>query len=312
MGVRIPERNLSDDVIQRRPPVNNSQNIIAVRGNNPYARAIDQLAPIIANALIQRQQMKEQARQAALVRQSIEQGTIADGISSPENILDAYKAISSRNKQDDEGKRSYTVFETEFRKDPEKYRILESSGVNLKIIKDAASETRDKNLDRRDKEIASKLRSQFLTQSKPFSEISQAYNRVQTAASQPTAAGDLSLIYNYMKILDPLSVVRESEFAQAAATGSYGERTKAYVNRILEGKRLSDDIRNDFLFQAKQLYDGQEKLHAQRESEFQRIASEQNINPRSVVINVRNIDTTQQPLGTNTMGVVIKSVRPRQ
>ena len=74
MGVRIPERNLSDDVIQRRPPVNNSQNIIAVRGNNPYARAIDKLAPIIANALIQRQQMKEQARQAALVRESIQKG----------------------------------------------------------------------------------------------------------------------------------------------------------------------------------------------------------------------------------------------
>lgn len=140
MGVQLPQKNLSNDEIKRRQFVDNSQAMISVRGNNPYAKAIDQLAPIIANALIQRQQMKEQARQAALVRESLAKGAVSEGIENPSTILDTYKAISNRSKQDGVGKRSYTVLETEFRKDPEKYRLLESSGVDLKIIKDDSPE----------------------------------------------------------------------------------------------------------------------------------------------------------------------------
>jgi len=89
---------------------------------------------------------------------------------------------------------------------------------------------------------------------KGFIDIRDSYNRVKAAATDPSAAGDLALIFNYMKILDPASVVRESEFATAAAAGGWGDRLAAAGERIKKGKLLSDDMRADFVDRAGRLF----------------------------------------------------------
>jgi hypothetical protein len=94
---------------------------------------------------------------------------------------------------------------------------------------------------------------------KEFSTQADAYSRILASAANPSAAGDLSLIFQYMKVLDPTSVVRESEFAMAASAGSYGERIKSAVERAKNGERLSDDIRADFVKRAEMLYNESER-----------------------------------------------------
>lgn len=89
---------------------------------------------------------------------------------------------------------------------------------------------------------------------KGYIDIRDSYNRVQASSQDPSGAGDLALIYNYMKMLDPGSVVRESEFATAAASGSLGERFKAAGEKILKGERLSNDMRADFVDRSNKLY----------------------------------------------------------
>jgi len=96
---------------------------------------------------------------------------------------------------------------------------------------------------------------------KGFIDIRDSYKRVLVSAEEPSAAGDLSLIFNYMKMLDPGSVVRESEFANAAATGSLGQRFIATGQKLLEGERLSDVMRNDFLNRSNRLYDAKVGSH---------------------------------------------------
>jgi hypothetical protein len=130
------------------------------------------------------------------------------------------------------------------------------------------------------------LRNQYLSQSKDFNESSTAYQRVMDSAKNPTPAGDLSLIFNYMKVLDPSSVVRESEFATAAASGSYGERIKAAVSQVMTGKRLSDDMRLDFVNRATELYRGQDSRHKQRVAEFRGIAEGQQLNPDQIIMDL--------------------------
>lgn len=105
------------------------------------------------------------------------------------------------------------------------------------------------------------LRKEFsgLPANKDFSAQSQAFGRVIASTDNPSPAGDLALIFNYMKLLDPGSVVRESEFATAAASGSYGERIQAAVNRVNTGERLSDDMRQDFLKRSEMLYNEAER-----------------------------------------------------
>ena len=127
-------------------------------------------------------------------------------------------------------------------------------------------------------------RKEFTRLSGVFVDVRDSFNRVTTSIQTPSAAGDLSLIFNFMKMLDPASVVRESEFAQAAATGSLGQRFVAVGARLFEGKRLSDDIRADFANQAELLMEMQLKTQLQLEAQFRDLATRAGINPDDVVI----------------------------
>lgn len=280
--------------INIRPKEMPFDQIIAVKGRNPFGEALPGYGKVLSDAMIQQANLRKMGQQTAAIERAMgsEPGSLngmdpSQGMEFAKMQNDLRREAMKQQKEQNQQTRS--VFVSEFKKNPEPYLQFEQSGGKLNFINDLSEGNREKNLDRRDVQLGNNLRGQFLSQSRPFSEISQAYNRVQAAASVPTAAGDLSMLYNYMKILDPTSVVRESEFAQAAASGSYGERMKASVNRLANGQRLSDEIRNDFLFQASQLYKGQEKLHSQREDEFRRIATEQNLDPNSIIVNMRDI-----------------------
>ena len=98
------------------------------------------------------------------------------------------------------------------------------------------------------------LRKEFLDQSSEFIKQRDAIERVNASAEDPSPAGDLALIFNYMKILDPASVVRESEFVLAAQAGSYGDKIQAQVGRVLSGERLNPDMRADFVKRAGKLF----------------------------------------------------------
>lgn len=129
------------------------------------------------------------------------------------------------------------------------------------------------------------LRKEFISQSKDFVKVRDSYNRIKASAKNPSPAGDLAMIFNYMKVLDPGSVVRESEFATAAQTGAYGERIKAAVSRVLNGQRLSDEMRKDFENRAKELYLEQEKSHNKLTEEYDRLSKEMAVEPSQVLIN---------------------------
>lgn len=103
--------------------------------------------------------------------------------------------------------------------------------------------------------IAKEYRSHPVT--KATNEVAAAYEKVKRAAADTSAAGDLSLIFGYMKMLDPGSTVREGEFATAQnATGIPTQAVNMY-NKALTGERLADEQRADFLRQSKNVYDAQ-------------------------------------------------------
>ena len=99
----------------------------------------------------------------------------------------------------------------------------------------------------------STLRKEFLSQNKPFQEVQRAYARVR-AVDTSNAAGQMGLIFQYMKMLDPGSTVREGEFATAQnTTGIPGAVLNAY-NKARAGEFLNADQVNDFRQQADNLY----------------------------------------------------------
>jgi hypothetical protein len=101
-------------------------------------------------------------------------------------------------------------------------------------------------------ELETKFRKEYNDQTKPYQEVKSAYGRV--LSSEDTAVGDLSLIFGYMKMLDPGSVVREGEFATAQNAAGVPERITNIYNKVATGQRLSPSQRDSFKGQAKGLY----------------------------------------------------------
>ena len=87
-----------------------------------------------------------------------------------------------------------------------------------------------------------------------------------------------------MKILDPGSVVRESEFANAANAAGVPERVRAQYNRVVSGERLADTQRNDFMSRAKKLFDTRKEQFDQTSSEYVGLAERLGLNPKNIVL----------------------------
>ena len=135
----------------------------------------------------------------------------------------------------------------------------------------------------------------------------------KASATDPSPAGDLALIFNYMKILDPGSVVRESEFATAAATGAWGERLKAAGLMILEGVRLSPKMRADFLDRAGRLFKAQQGTQKTLINRYTKLSNRFGLNPQDVITETDvTIDRglqTQQPITNEGISSAISESR---
>lgn len=116
-----------------------------------------------------------------------------------------------------------------------------------------------------DPKLIQDARKEFtaLPQVKSFAEQTAAYSRIIKSVQDPSPAGDLALIFNYMKMLDPGSVVREGEFATAQNAGGVDDRVRSFYNRVLEGTRLTPGQRDDFANRATRIYSGAQEGYEQ-------------------------------------------------
>ena len=127
------------------------------------------------------------------------------------------------------------------------------------------------------------LRDEYNALSKSYFDVQGAHDRVLASVQDPTAAGDLALIFNYMKMLDPGSTVREGEFATAASSAGLPERLIAAAARVDSGKRLSDAQRDDFSDRAEKLWDAAKETHKTTKDRYTKLAKAYGLNPENVV-----------------------------
>ena len=132
---------------------------------------------------------------------------------------------------------------------------------------------------------AQAFRKEFtsLPRIKGFAGVTEAYSRIVASAKDPSAAGDLSLIFNFMKVLDPGSTVREGEFATAQNAGGVDARVRSLFNSVVDGTRLDVGQRADFLDRANRLYKSQEILVAPLYETYGNIATSRGFDPAMVL-----------------------------
>jgi len=127
------------------------------------------------------------------------------------------------------------------------------------------------------------IRKEFTKASQEFVKLSNAFQKIQRAGVDRTAMSDLALIFMFMKVLDPPSTVRDSEARAVATSGQLGEGVRAWLQRAVESRSLTDTQRNELIATAENLYREQLFNHLQLEGQFGSQADQANI-PRSQIV----------------------------
>lgn len=127
---------------------------------------------------------------------------------------------------------------------------------------------------------------EFNDQTKNYRILSEGYSRVVSAAEDPSQAGDIALVYGYMKMLDPGSTVMVGEQATATNAGNISERIRGLYNRLISDDqgRMDESVRQDFLNRAGRLHAQATQDYTKYESTYKDVVKRQGLNPANVVL----------------------------
>jgi hypothetical protein len=108
---------------------------------------------------------------------------------------------------------------------------------------------------------------------KAYSEMQSAYGQITDSLKQASPAGDLAAATKFMKLLDPGSVVRESELGMAMAASGALDRATNYAQMRINGTKLTDTQRKDFQQLSNQLFGTATSAYNQKRGEFEQMGS---------------------------------------
>jgi len=115
---------------------------------------------------------------------------------------------------------------------------------------------------------------------KGFQEMRSAYGQVTESLKKGTPAGDLAGATKFMKLLDPGSVVRESELYLAmSATGAL-DRFTNYANSVIKGTKLTPAQRTDFQNLADKLFADSANMYNSKYDEYDVLGSAYGLNAK--------------------------------
>lgn len=140
---------------------------------------------------------------------------------------------------------------------------------------------------------------------KNFVDVRDGYERVLAGAKRGDSVGDLALLYGYVKILDPGSVVREGEYANAENTAGVPENIRRMYNKAIDGSKLTPKQRVQFTQTSRQLYTAKQKNKDRAQGYWKRQAKAMGVDPELIMRDLNApsdtatgaVDTTSAPAG---------------
>lgn len=127
-----------------------------------------------------------------------------------------------------------------------------------------------------------KLRKEFQNRTKLYQEVNQTYENLKASASAATGPGDVALITGFMKMLDPGSVVRETEFATARDTAGLYASLRNALEKAKGGQFLQPGQRQHFLGLAEKYYEAAQKKANQDKRDLGIVARNYRLNPDNI------------------------------
>ena len=158
---------------------------------------------------------------------------------------------------------------------PNEVQLLNAAGVPVtfeNIMKLKRSGAASVSVDTGQKGFENKMSAKKTFMSEPiyrdFNDMKSAYGQVISALDQGSPIGDVAGATKVMKLLDPGSVVRESELGIAMAASGRMDRLKYYFDNWASGNKLTPTQRSDFKQLSNELYAAAGQAYNQKRGEY--------------------------------------------
>ena len=168
---------------------------------------------------------------------------------------------------------------------PDNAASVAASRENAAATRAVAAATRDAAQIKANQDTEMKLGDDYRTQSKGFKEVSDAYRTINTSLDKATTspAATLAGATKFMKLLDPGSVVRESELGMALAATGVLDRAANYFNTLRNGKVLTASQVADFKAITQQVYQAAQQGQQQIDAHYRKQATAYGLRPEMIV-----------------------------
>ncbi len=135
-------------------------------------------------------------------------------------------------------------------------------------------------------EVAS-LRKEFNTESRPYKTVNDALKIIESLGTKanPTPQDIQALTYAFVKVQDPTSVVRETEYANAERAIALADKVGSLGTRIVQGQRLSPTQRKDMVNTARALRAEAMARYGALANSYEELAGSFGMNPKTIVPN---------------------------
>lgn len=145
--------------------------------------------------------------------------------------------------------------------------------------------------------LEGELRDDYRKDSANFVEISRQGKIIEASLKDPSSAATLASATAFMKMLDPDSVVRESELAMAMKTTGALDRMDNYINVIRFGQVLTENQKTDFARLIKAYREAANQAQNNLNKKYSQISTEYGLDPKRVA--VYDVEKDEKPKTVN-------------
>jgi len=169
--------------------------------------------------------------------------------------------------------------------------------MNYRQQRDSLEDTRKSEADKkssalklRDDETSFRKEYEASPVVKDFNAANTGIKKIREAIQSPDQDGfnDMSLVFNFMKVLDPGSVVREGEYATAMKNASLLESMGVRLNRVMTGQQLSPDQRKKLASAAERQFNSNKSTYQNYKAEKSEIAKKSGLDSSKVITDFEN------------------------
>lgn len=180
-------------------------------------------------------------------------------------------------------------------------RSVGASYANAAATRSIGEATRAAAGMQRDRDTEMKIADDYRAQSKPFKEVGDAFRLINATLDQASTspAATLAAATKFMKLLDPGSVVRESELGMALQASGVFDRATNYFNVLQKGKVLTPTQVADFKNITQQIYAAAQAGQQQIDASYKQQAKTYGLRPEMIVQ-----DLGQNAKATKTAGAL--------